>query len=51
MTIKIYNKLPEHLKAETNFKKFTNSLKNMLIKKAYYSINEYFEYLYMYIMF
>jgi hypothetical protein len=43
MTIKIYNKLPKNLKAETNWKKFTNSLKKILIKKAYYSINEYFE--------
>lgn len=41
MSIKIFNNLPDALKDETNDTTFINKLKQILIKKAYYTINEY----------
>jgi hypothetical protein len=43
MSIKLYNKLPEKLKKVSNERKFTSQLKQILINKAYYTINEYLE--------
>jgi hypothetical protein len=39
----IYDALPNSLKSETCNKKFKIILKNILIKKAYYSINEFYD--------
>lgn len=41
MSIKVFNKLPDSLKNETSDTKFLRALKNILINKAYYSINEF----------
>lgn len=41
MSIKIFNKLPDEIKNETSDTTFTNKVKQLLIKKAYYTINEY----------
>jgi len=40
--LKLYNGLPRALKDINNFKRFKSLLKYHLIKKAYYSVNEYF---------
>lgn len=42
MSIKIFNKLPDQIKNITNINKFKSELKNLLLPKVYYSINEYF---------
>lgn len=42
MSIKIFNKLPDTIKNISNINKFKLELKKMLLPKAYYSINEYF---------
>lgn len=42
MSVKIYNKLPEAIKNEQKFNIFINKLKQYLIQKCYYNINEYF---------
>lgn len=41
MSIKIYNNLPEYILNETKENKFTKSLKQLLITKRYYNINEF----------
>lgn len=41
MAIKIFNKLPVGLKEEENEHTFEKSLKNLLIKKSYYSLDEF----------
>lgn len=41
MCIKIYNKLPNKIKDEPSYTKFLNTLKQILINKAYYTISEY----------
>lgn len=41
MLIKIYNKLPDHMKNEPNNNKFINTLKKYLVANAYYTVNEY----------
>lgn len=43
MTIKLYNKLPETIKSEPKDNIFVNKLKQILINKAYYSLNEYLD--------
>ena len=42
MSIKIINKLPDEIKNISNNNKFKMELKKLLLPKAYYSINEYF---------
>ncbi|KAF9813756.1 hypothetical protein SFRURICE_007911 [Spodoptera frugiperda] len=39
--IKIYNVLPETIKNEKKLHLFINKLKKLLLKKAYYSVDEY----------
>lgn len=41
MSIKIYNKLPDHIKNEPNNNKCVNTLKKFLVANAYYTVNEY----------
>lgn len=41
MSIKIFNKLPEKFKDEASDKKFAKLVKDLLIKKCYYSVTEY----------
>ena len=41
--IKIYNHLPGTLRGAVNLKMFRNSLKKMLLEKAFYSVVEFFE--------
>ena len=42
--IKVFNKLPQYLKKESdNPKKFKTALKNYLSTKSFYSLQEYFE--------
>lgn len=43
MSIKIYNKLPNYMKEEKNYRVFIKKLKNMLNQKCYYTVNEYLE--------
>ena len=38
---KLYNKLPTEIKNITNMDQFLHKLKQFLLQKAYYSINEY----------
>lgn len=41
MAVKIYNKIPDSLKDEISDKKFISKIKDILVDKAYYSLNEY----------
>lgn len=41
MSIKIYNKLPEDIKQQNKTSIFLNKLKQYLIKKSYYTVDEY----------
>lgn len=41
MSIKIYNKLPEKIKEEADNKKFIKIVKELLMKKAYYTVKEF----------
>ena len=41
MGIMIYNKLPQSLLDECSYNKFRNTIKKILIQKAYYNINEF----------
>lgn len=41
MSIKIYNKLPIDLKNNINYSKFVKDLKEFLIKKCYYSLDDF----------
>lgn len=41
MSVKIYNVLPETIKNEKKLHLFVNKLKKLLLKKAYYSVDEY----------
>lgn len=41
MSVKIYNKLPDAIKNEVKFNIFINKLKQLLIRKCYYNVNEY----------
>lgn len=43
MSIKIYNKLPKHIKEENKTNTFLNKLKRFLEIKCYYTINEFFD--------
>lgn len=43
MSIKIYNKLPEQLRNEKKIHLFTQKLKKLLLRKSYYSVNEYLD--------
>lgn len=43
MCTKLYNKLPDSIKKEQKNKHFLRKLKNILLKKCYYSIKEYLE--------
>jgi hypothetical protein len=39
--LKFYNKLPVNLKNECSFKKFKNSVKEIMLKKAYYNVSDF----------
>ena len=39
--IKLYNKLPTIMKKESNLKTFKKMLKDLLLDKAYYNLNEF----------
>lgn len=41
MSIKIYNKIPDIIKDQQKTNTFINKLKDFLISKCYYNINEY----------
>lgn len=41
MAIKIYNKLPQHIKNEQNLKTFNKQIKQYLIDKSFYTLYEY----------
>lgn len=41
MAVKIYNHIPQEIKDEQHFNKFKYRLKQLLIKKAYYCLNEF----------
>lgn len=41
MSIKVYNMLPEAIREEKKLHLFTNKLKKLLIRKCYYSVDEY----------
>lgn len=41
MSIKIFNKVPELIKQQINDKTFSKLLKQFLLSKAYYTVNEY----------
>lgn len=43
MSVKIYNKLPILFKQELNEKTFLKLLKQLLLQKSYYSVNEYLD--------
>lgn len=43
-SVKFFNKLPNNLKAETNFRTFKNSLLNLLIRMEPYSVAEFLNY-------
>lgn len=43
MSIKIYNNIPTDIKDEPNFIKFKKRLKSYLIKKSFYTLQEFFE--------
>lgn len=43
MCVKIFNKLPSALKSIPNEKEFLKKLKDILIKKCYYKLEEYFK--------
>lgn len=42
MAVKIYNKIPEKIKSQENNKIFEYRLKEMLIKKCYYELDDFF---------
>lgn len=41
MSVKIFNKLPYHIKNEPNIKSFSKMLRSYLISKCFYSVNDY----------
>ena len=44
MSVKVFNRLPINIKKVfDNSKKFRHSLKNFLMEKSFYSLQEYFE--------
>jgi hypothetical protein len=43
MSVKLYNKLADTLKKETSEYKFMHTLKKVLVKNSYYSLQEFFE--------
>jgi hypothetical protein len=43
MSIKIYNNLPDSIKEEEDDKKYINKIKQLLLTKSYYTLNEYLE--------
>lgn len=38
----IFNKLPNQIKTQISFRSFKNHLRNFLLEKSFYSVNEYF---------
>jgi hypothetical protein len=44
MGIKVYNKLPNHLKNLENTKSFKKQLKAFLLQRTFYSVDEYLSY-------
>lgn len=43
MSIKIYNKIPDYIKRYTKDKTFIDQIKNILVKKAYYTLQEFLD--------
>lgn len=41
---KLFNKLPHHIKEATNINIFKRRLKNFLLERCFYSLNEFFEF-------
>lgn len=43
MAIKIYNKIPIHIKVESKISKFIKMLKEYLVCKCYYNLKEFYD--------
>jgi hypothetical protein len=44
MGIRMYNKVPDHIKIRDNFKSFKTELKSLLLQHTFYLVNEFMEF-------
>jgi hypothetical protein len=42
--IRLYNKVPDHIKMRDNFKSFKRDLKSFLLQHSFYSVDEFMEF-------